>query len=380
MTLNVPQEPAHDVGLRRLRAGVSGLLALLLLFTAPLSAQINFQAAQLEQEALDAFAAGDMETAGRRFEQALEHDPDSARLRLGAGAVAYRQQRYADARTFLEAALKLDPGLTTAHILLAQMRHQSGDLFGAIRTLETVVAADPDDTDSADTLDRWRLEFKLLDQMEQRLSDHFTVSYEGPPEAALAIQAVEALDRAYWRIGQELSLYPLRPIPVVLYTTEQFRDITRSPDWAAGSYDGTAIRVPMRGATDTPAELDRVLAHEFAHVLIREIAPRNVPAWLNEGLASALEDQNLGWAARTVERSAHSLSIETLSGRFDELSTEDAQLAYAMSALAVRRLLDEAGGIALANLLRDLGQGIPLDEAFRHRLYRPLDDFLRGGF
>ena len=54
MTLNVPQEPAHDVGLRRLRAGVSGLLALLLLFTAPLSAQINFQAAQLEQEALDA--------------------------------------------------------------------------------------------------------------------------------------------------------------------------------------------------------------------------------------------------------------------------------------------------------------------------------------
>src|SRR5690242_21602302 len=60
--------------------------------------------------------------------------------------------------------------------------------------------------------------------------------------------------------------------------------------WAAGAYDGT-IRVPIRGALDHPDELDRVLAHEFAHALIRSLAARNVPAWLNEGLATALRSE-----------------------------------------------------------------------------------------
>ena len=112
------------------------------------------------------------------------------------------------------------------------------------------------------------------------------------------------LDRAYWRIGLLLGgTYPNEPVPVVLYTGEQFRDITRSPSWAAGAYDGI-IRVPMRGALDNPTELDRVLSHEFAHALIRNLAPRGVPTWLNEGLATALETGDLEWAEKQVRRAA----------------------------------------------------------------------------
>lgn len=358
----------------------AALLALLVLATTPAAAQINFEVARLEQQALAALATGDLATARSAFDRALEHDSDNPRLHLGAGAVAYRQQRHDDARRALDEALKLDPGLTTARVLIARLRYQDGDLFGAIRELETVVAATPDDMATAETLARWRRELELHDQMQQTLSDHFTVSYEGPPEAALAVRAVEALDRAYWRIGQALALYPLRPILVVLYTTEQFRDITRSPEWAGGAYDGTTIRVPMRGALDSAAELDRVLTHEFAHVLIHEIAPRNVPFWLHEGLASALEDGGIGWATEQITAAGGGLPLDLLSGPFDQLTTGQALLAYATSAVAVRRLLDEAGGIALANLLRDLGRGVPLADAFQHRLYRPLDQFLASGF
>src|SRR5262249_61687476 len=116
----------------------------------------------------------------------------------------------------------------------------------------------------------------------QALGSHFTVSFEGPEEASLASEALEMLDRAYWRIGQLLGVYPSDPIPVVLYTGEQFRDVTRSPSWAAGADDGI-IRVPMRGALDKSAELDRVLAHEFTHALVRTLAARNLPTWLDEG-------------------------------------------------------------------------------------------------
>ena len=50
-------------------------------------------------------------------------------------------------------------------------------------------------------------------------------------------------------------------------------------------------------------------------------------------------------------------------------------MAYAVSALAARRLLDEAGGVAVANLIRDLGEGVAFDAAFLHRIQRSFADF-----
>ena len=274
--------------------------------------------------------------------------------------------------------MSLDAGLTRARSLLGQVQHRIGDLPGAIRTFETLVADAPGDKDAADTLDRWRREAELHDRMQQTVGHHFTVSFEGPAEAALADQALDSLDRAYWRIGELLGSYPNRPVPVVLYSTEQFSDITRSPAWAAGVYDGT-IRVPMRGALDNPKELDRVLAHEFTHALVYTLAPRLVPTWLNEGLATALEADGLEWATEQVEQAKGPLSLRTLQSGFGRMTGAQAKLAYATSALVVRRMLDEAGGFAVANLLRDLGEGTNFDAAFLHRFQRPLADFQAAG-
>ena len=59
----------------------------------------------------------------------------------------------------------------------------------------------------------------------------------------LAERALASIERATSRIWDTLSYYPVRPIAIVLYTNEQFRDITRAPAWAAGSFDGI-VRVP----------------------------------------------------------------------------------------------------------------------------------------
>ena len=161
----------------------------------------------------------------------------------------------------------------------------------------------------------------------------------------------------------------------MLYTGEQFRDITRAPSWAAGAYDGV-IRVPTRGALDRREELERVLSHEFTHALIRTLAARGVPAWLNEGLATALEGSNLAWAERqTAAQPPVPLSL--LTSGFGRLTGAQAPLAYATSALAARRLLNEAGGFAVASLLRDLGDGVAFEAAFAHRIQRPFADSRR---
>jgi tetratricopeptide (TPR) repeat protein len=339
------------------------------------SAQIDPRTALLERGAWDALNAGRARVAAEAFREALAADPKNARLHLGAGMAAALERRDADAKDAFERALALDPKLSQARALLGQVQHRLGDLAGAIRTYDALIALSADSLDAQATVDRWRRELELHDRMERAIGSHFTVSFEGPAEAALAAEALEVLDRAYWRIGLVLGgAYPNEPVPVVLYTGEQFRDITRSPSWAAAAYDGT-IRVPMRGALDRPEELDRVLSHEFTHALVRSLAPRGVPTWLNEGLATALESGDLGWAERQVEHLSTPVPLRALQSGFGRLSGEEAQLAYATSALAARRLIEEAGGFAIANLLRDLGDGVDFEAAFLHRIQRPFSEW-----
>ena len=343
------------------------------LWCAALGAQIDPRAALIERAAWTALNAGQPRAAADGFREALASDPKNARLHLGAGMAASLERRDADARDEFERALALDPKLAQARALLGQIQYRMGERLLAVRTYQTLLTMTPDDRAARATLDRWQREADLHDRMEQAVGSHFTVKFEGPAEAELAAEALEVLDRAYWRIGQLLGSYPSEPIAVVLYAGEQFRDITRAPSWAAGAYDGI-IRVPMHGALDQRAELDRVLSHEFTHALIHTLASRGVPTWLNEGLATALESGTLDWA-ETLAAAQPPVPLRALQGGFGRFTGAQAQLAYATSALTARRLLDEAGGFAVANLLRDLGEGTAFDSAFLHRIQRPFAEF-----
>ena len=359
--------------LRALR-GLPFVLVAVLVCGGVSQAQVDPRNALLERAGWDALVAGQPHAAAESFREAIASDPKNPRLHLGAGTAAYLERRDSDAKEALDHALALDPRMTPARALLGQVLHRSGDLLGAIRAYETLTAEATDDKEALAVLERWRREAALHDRMLQAIGQHFTVSFEGPAEAALAAKALDSLERAYWRISDMLGTYPADPIAVVLYTGEQFRDITRSPQWAAGAYDGT-IRVPMRGALDNEKELDRVLAHEFTHALVRTLAAHGVPTWLNEGLAAALESADLRWAERQLREAPAPVSLASLQASFGRFGGDQAQLAYATSAMAVRVLLEEAGGFAVANLLRDLGDGVDFDVAFAHRIQRTFVDF-----
>ncbi len=328
----------------------------------------------LEQAGWSAIKDNNLPVASAAFTEAISLDPRNAALRLGAGTAALLQRHDADAKSHLEQALVLDPKLTVARVRLAMVVRRLGDFQDAIRLLEIVAGEDPANADVRDTLELWKRERELHERMRIEVGDFFTVSFEGPADAELAAKALDSLNRAYWRICDVFGTFPPKSVPVVLYTREQFRDITRSPEWAAAAYDGL-IRVPMRGAGEKGEDLDRVLAHEFSHALIRSLATRNLPTWLNEGLASVLESDDLDWATRTVAKAGRMPSLRRLAAPFAKLSGEDAQLAYAASAVAARRLLDNAGGVAIANLLRDLDEGVDFEAAFLRRMHRSLADF-----
>ncbi|HYE88132.1 MAG TPA: tetratricopeptide repeat protein [Vicinamibacterales bacterium] len=328
----------------------------------------------LEQEGWAAIKAGKLAEAIDAFGEAIRLDPKNAWLRLGAGTAEFLARHDAEAKAQLEQALRLDATLVRARAQLAQVVKRQGDLQEAIRLYEVVVSEVPNDTAARDTLDRWKRERDLHERMRLEVGDFFTISFEGAEDAALAATALESLNRAFWRICDVFGAQPPKSVPVVLYTGEQFQDITRSPKWAAAAFDGI-IRVPMKGAGEKGEDLDRVLAHEFTHALLRSIATRGLPAWLNEGLASVLESDNLDWATARLAKVDKAPSLTALSGSFGRLSGAEAQVAYATSAIAARRLLDEAGGAAITNLLRDLAAGIDFETAFLHRIQRPFADF-----
>ncbi len=260
-----------------------------------------------------------------------------ATYQLGAGLALHQLGRSDEARAYLEEAIRLDPGLTPASVLLGLILHRAGDLGAAVRVYERALEHAPGDPQIAPRLEAWRREASLHGTFQQSMSTNFTVLFEGPAEQQHAARALERLEAAYWRIGGALGTYPAGVITVVLYTERQFSDVTRSPGWAAGLYDGR-IKVPMLGALDHPDDLERVLAHELTHVFVHSLAARGVPQWLNEGLAGVFERADLSWAEATVRQAAALVPLDRLHGDFSGLSSVGARLAYAESALAARYL------------------------------------------
>ena len=325
----------------------------------------------------EAIRAGRAADAAQAFAEALDAEPRDPSLHLGAGLSAHLLGRPAAARHALDQALALAPGYTTASLLLGEILYRGSDLQGAIHVYEQALARAPDHPRLAARLEEWRREVALHSRFFGSHGAHFTVLFEGPADEELARRALEMLEAAYWRIGTALYTFPDGVITVVLYTQEQFRDITRSPDWAAGLYDGR-IRVPMRGALQHPGELERVLAHEFTHALVRSIAPSGVPAWLNEGLAVIFEPDGQAWAEAQLARSGARLPYDRLARGFGALAGAEARLAYAQGAAAAGRLIELAGTPGVVGLLQDLARGEPLALAFERRALVPFDTFMAG--
>jgi tetratricopeptide (TPR) repeat protein len=352
------------------------IVTLCVCLTAPCAAQTS-TAASAGRAGWDAIRAGRAADAAKAFAEAIDAEPRDPVLHLGAGLAAHLLGQPAAARTALERALSLAPAFTPASLLLGEILYRNGDIESAIRVYEEASTHAPGQEQLTKRLAEWRKDAATHSGFFRSQGAHFTVLFEGPADEALARRAVDLLEDAYWRVGTALYTFPDQLITVVLYTQQQFRDITRSPDWAAGMYDGR-IRVPMRGALARPEELERVLVHEFTHALVRSIAPRNVPTWLNEGLAVLFEPEGLDWARRELARTEARVSAERLSRSFASFSGNDARLAYAQSATAANRLIELTGAAAVVGLLQDLAQGEAFETAFERRALVSFETFVEG--
>jgi hypothetical protein len=278
------------------------------------------------------------------------------------------------AQTRFECALSLNPNHLEAARWLGDLHYRAGRLPEAIAVYENASQRSPRGGELQNQLDLWRKEHQLQSGFHEIRTEHFAVLFESDTNEPFAVHVLHRLEAAYVRIGGALGAYPRQLTTVVLYTREQYCEITRLAEWSAAAYDGR-IRVPLTDHLRQPQELDRVLSHEYVHAVVAALGGRNVPAWVNEGLATVLEPAGQTDTDTTPSR-AERRSVTALHRGFVSLSArDDAEMAYTSAAEAERYVIDVRGVATMAALLQDLGRGEPFERAFRRRIAMRYEDF-----
>jgi hypothetical protein len=199
-------------------------------------------------------------------------------------------------------------------------------------------------------------------------SAHFALSYDGSRSDLLASYSslLALLEDAYGEYVTLFGIAPVesegRPISVVLYRKQDFRDATGIGHWAGGLYDGV-VRVPVEDLSKERQALRRVLRHELAHAFVARVAANRAPGWLNEGLAMRLEDDDAAWRARVKDsgqrlRSLPRITAAELGGSLAAIVGEDrVRAAYAVALVLLDEVLRAAGERAPYELLEAAAAG-----------------------
>ena len=346
-----------------------------------LAAWVSAADARAAQDPIALARSGTSAIADERFGDALEAftkaaaiEPGDASFCFGAGVAAFMLGRNDVAQTRFERALALKPNYLPAAVWLGDLHYRAGRLAEAISVYEAAQQWSPNAREIREPLANWRKEQALQRRFHEVQTEHFTALFETAGDEPVARDVGARLEAAYSRVGSMLGVYPSRRITVVLYSREQFSDITGLAAWSAAAYDGR-IRVPLGETREQHDDLDRVLSHEFVHAVVAMIGGRTVPAWVNEGLATALEPAGAYDVEATSTRSDAQPELSKLHRSFVGFGRRDAEIAYASAAGAVRRLLDQRGAAALVALLKDLAGGAPFTSAFRQRIEMRYEDF-----
>ncbi len=332
-----------------------------------------------------AVEAREADDAIRQFRAAIEFDRTEGSFYAGLGAAYQLRREPQRAIEALQAAVALAPDRTELYEQLAELLYQRNQLDEAIAVLTKGVkrAAQPDRLSAS--LARITREQSLQSRFLQTGTRHFLLQFDGGENRDVAYQVLDLLELAYRDIGQAFSYFPDEEIVVILYNNEQFRDITQTPSWTKGVYDGK-IRLPSgnpaAGGLPDRHLLAKVLYHEYTHAIVHELATNRAPTWLNEGLAvyfERLASGNLEAGERTAGRMKRDtlVPLSSLHGSFLDFSSDQAAVAYAESFDATRFLVERYGLQRVKELLLVLTSNRPFDRAFETTFFLTYPEFER---
>ncbi|MEK6599043.1 MAG: peptidase MA family metallohydrolase, partial [Deltaproteobacteria bacterium] len=219
-------------------------------------------------------------------------------------------------------------------------------------------------------------EEQIEKRFQKKEGSHFTIKFEGGENSDIGYLISILLEEAYIKVGSDIGYYPEDRIEAVLYTQQQFTDVTRAPNWAGAIYDGR-IKIPIGGVTSRTSLLERALFHEYTHALVHRLSKGRAPVWLNEGIAQHEEgaaNENINQILAQITRSEKPIPLRPFEGSFIGYNNMQASVAYSVSLSATEYIINEFGISAVRRILENLGNGKTLEEAISSSLYISYED------
>jgi hypothetical protein len=305
----------------------------------------------------DTLRQGRPEEAMLLFRQGLRQSPDTPGLLRGLGLAAVHAGRADEALAPLEAAARADAD-AEVRVLLAHLYDRRDDAGRALEHLRAVLGASPGHATARRLLDKIERESRAEAGFRREVTPDFVVKWRagGPIEARRPLLA--GLAAARERVVARLGEAPRQRVTVILYDAAQFQDVARVHGWVTGLFDGK-IRLPAAGALPPRRELERILAHEYAHAAIHDLSRGRAPRWLHEGLAQALE----GAAPDPLLRVPGRPTLAGLEALLGDPDPARARAGYDIALWVVQDLLDRGGAPAMRALIGGLGRGETIETA-----------------
>ncbi len=309
---------------------------------------------------------GNMDAAVSHYRRALNYAPEHLGVLLSIGYLHLRRSEYTQALDYLERANRVAPNSPDVAKLLGWAYHGSNKIEAAVREWKRAIALRPD-ADVERALEKAVKDQQVESEFREGETRHFTLRYHGGAEPRLAREILQTLESHFQSIESELNFAPPDPIGVILYTEQDFVDITRAPNWAGAVNDGR-IRMPVQGLTSVTGHLSSTLKHELTHSFIHQKTRGRAPVWLHEGIAQWMEGKrsrdNANLLVQAYEKKVF-VPLRAIENSFSGMPADVASYAYAWSLGVVEYMVQTNGAGDLARILDRINTESSAEEAVR---------------
>ncbi len=311
----------------------------------------------------------------QQAQEAIRLQPDNAQLQrnlatLYLNAAHVQQQRFQprEAVQLIAQALRLQPAFPEAYALLGEIEYSQQHLKEAKTAWQRALELDPGRPDVTQRMQRLDQELPVEGGFDRIAQAYFDLRFQEDQLArATGFDLRDLLLRARREVGSDFAYWPKYKLVVLIYSSENFRQLRKdTPEWVGGLYDGK-IRVPLPGGQLDAATVQQILYHEYTHALVHDLTQDRCPTWFNEGLAEYEGYRN---GTPRLDQVAAALAQNRLVswGQLNDLFStgmpvERVTLGYQQSHSIVRYLVERYGFWRIRRLLKSLGGGATMDEA-----------------
>ena len=289
------------------------------------------------------------------------------------GRILSRNYRFAEGAASQKRALAFDPDFLPAKLQLAVDYLRLGDEEAAWPLAKEVSEADPYNV-LAYNLEILEEEIASFTTVK---SKNFTIRMPTSEAELYGDRALELLEEAHRVLCPKYGVELTEPTLVEFFPNQA--------DFAVrsfGSLGGAGLLGVCFGSVVTmnsPGSLahgknnwEATLWHEFCHVVTLSATKNKMPRWLSEGISVYEEMQKQSnWGQRMTPRYRKMIleenaltPISKMSGAFyNPPSSAHIMFAYYESMLVVEYIVEEFGIDSLKKILRDLANGVLINEA-----------------